>query len=261
MFEYRLTTMPLALKRELKKLKIDLVQESFRRRRSWLLYSRKDISPLLKLHSVEFTKERIEDTGWDTRWRNFLEDGWLTDKVYYCFEPKKFDDGRHVIEINPALAFGTGGHATTQIAARLLEPIAKGQEVLDVGTGSGILAILASMMGAKRVFACDIDAVAIKNAKENIAINKCSNIFLWAGGVDSVNTDFRSGIVVANIISSVLAKIHPHIITLHPKYIIYSGILQREGGEFFSTIKTHGYEPEAVLHIGEWSGIRLKRTI
>jgi ribosomal protein L11 methyltransferase len=253
--------MPTALKREIKNLPIEVVEESFKRRRSWLLYSYKDISKLLRLHNVEFIKERVEDTGWDTRWRNYLQDGWLTDNVYYCFEPKKFDDGRKVIEINPALAFGTGGHATTQIAARLLEPIAKGHDVLDIGTGSGILAILASLSGAKRVFACDIDAVAIKNASENVSINRCSNVHLWAGGVESTSTEFRPGIVVANIISSVLAKIHPQIITLHPEYIIYSGILQREGCEFFSVLKTHGYEPDAVLHIEEWSGIRLKRVI
>jgi ribosomal protein L11 methyltransferase len=261
MLQYRLTVMPTPLKRALKKLPIEIAKESFKRKKSWLLYSHKDISPILKEHNVEFKKENIADTGWEIRWRDYIQDGWLTDNAYYCFEPKSVGAGKIAIQINPALAFGTGSHATTQIAARLMENHVKGQTVLDIGTGSGILAILASMSGAHTVFACDIDPIAIKNATENITLNKCKNIHLWAGGIESINPKFKPNVVVANIISSVLQTIHPQIVTLHPKYIIYAGILKKDGGNFFSSIKTHKYEPESILHIKEWSGILLKKVI
>ncbi len=260
MHEYRLSSLPTSLKKKLVEQHIDIIEEKFNQRKSWLLYVKSSLDKLLETYEVEYTRLDVSDTGWDELWRNYLEDGWLTDKVYYCFEKKRFRDKRRTIRINPALAFGTGSHATTQIAARLLEGVAKGQTVFDIGTGSGILSILASIAGAKKVFACDIDAVAVMNAKENVGLNKCDNIYLWAGGIESFDPHARPSVVVANIITSVLTPLHPHIQTLRPKYIIYSGILNKEGESFFSSLDMHGYQPDNILRMKEWCGIRLKMT-
>lgn len=258
MREYRIASMPTILKKELATLGFNIIEEKFSNRKSWLLYSECPIEPLLDQSGVAYEVKDVADSGWETLWHNYLQSGWLTDNAYYCFQDKVFDDNRTIIRINPALAFGTGNHATTQIAARLLEPVVKGQTVLDIGTGSGILAILAEKNAAKEVYACDTDKVAVQNAKENIGLNSCGKIRLWAGGVESINPNTKITVVSANIITSVLLQLHPHILTLNPKYIIYSGIMKKEGDDFLASINMHGYQPDALLHMGEWSGLRFK---
>jgi ribosomal protein L11 methyltransferase len=249
------------LKGELERLSVHIAEERFGRRTSWLLYSETSLDELFSSKDIVFEKKAVDDSGWEYLWQNYIEEGWLTEKVYYCFKEKTFVDGRIPVYINPSLAFGTGNHPTTKIAARLLEKVTKTAVILEIGTGSAILAIMASKLGCKAVYACDSDAVALKNAKENISVNACDNIFLWAGTVTSIKPSFKPHIVVANIITSVLKEIHPYILTLRPKYIIYSGILKKEGSDFISSIDTHGYQPDEVLHSKEWSGIRLKAEV
>jgi ribosomal protein L11 methyltransferase len=249
------------LRAELEKLSVHIAEERFGRKTSWLLYSETPLDPLFSSKDIVFEKKAVDDSGWEYLWQNYIAEGWLTEKVYYCFKEKTFEDARIPVFINPSLAFGTGSHPTTRIAARLLEKVAKAAVMLEIGTGSAILAIMASKLGYKAVYACDSDAMALKNAKENINANRCGNIFLWAGSITSLSPSFKPYTVVANIISSALKEIHPHILTLRPKYIIYSGILKKEGNSFISSIDTHGYHPDEVLHSKEWSGIRLKAAI
>jgi ribosomal protein L11 methyltransferase len=261
MYEYRLKTLPTVFKKALKAKGFDIIEEKFKHKKTWLVYSNDDINSFLDEHQIVYERNDVEDTGWDERWKDFLQDGWLTDSVYYCFDDKPFTDERTVIRINPALAFGTGNHDTTQIAARLIENIVRGQKVLDIGTGSGILAILSSLKGAKSVYACDVDAVAINNARENVALNARENVHIWTGEVTSISTTLKPCVVVANIITSVLATLHPHILTMNPKYIVYSGILSKEGSDFMALIadSAKDYQPDEIMHRGKWCGIRLKR--
>ncbi|MDR0454418.1 MAG: 50S ribosomal protein L11 methyltransferase [Deferribacteraceae bacterium] len=258
MLEYRLSSMPASLKKKLTGQGINIIEEKFNQRKSWLLYVTSNIDRLLNRYEIDYIHQDIKDTGWDTLWRDYIKDGWLTDNVYFCFENKDFRDKRLSIQINPALAFGTGGHSTTQIAARLLERVANRRTVLDIGTGSGILAILASLTGAKKVFACDTDSVAIMNAKENTGLNSRDNIYLWTGGIESFAVKSKPSVVVANIISSVLKCLHPYVLALNPEYIIYSGLTLKEKDKFFSSIPTKGYKPDEILVINEWCGIRFK---
>ncbi|MDR2105152.1 MAG: 50S ribosomal protein L11 methyltransferase [Deferribacteraceae bacterium] len=247
-----------ALKRQLELLSVQIAEEKFGRKASWLLYSESSLDDLLASRDIVFEKKTVDDSGWENLWQNYIEEGWLTEKVYYCFKEKTFDDGRIAVFINPSLAFGTGNHPTTRLAARLLEKVAKAAVMLEIGTGSAILAIMASKLGYKAVYACDNDIRALKNAKENINSNCCDNIFLWAGSIRAVKPTFKPYLVAANIISTALKEIHPYILRLHPKYIVYSGILKKEGSSFISSLDMHGYQPEEVLHSKEWSGIRLK---
>jgi ribosomal protein L11 methyltransferase len=246
------------LKAELSALSVHIAEERFGRRSSWLLYSETSLDALFTAKDIVFEKKAVDDSGWEYLWQNYIEEGWLTEKVYYCFTEKTFTDGRISVLINPSLAFGTGNHPTTKLAARLLEKVSKAAVMLEIGTGSAILSIMASKLGFKTVYACDNDARALKNAKENISVNNCGNIFLWAGGVTTLKPSVKPYLVVANIITSVLKEIHPHILMLRPKYIVYSGILKKEGNDFISSINTQGYRLDAVLHSKEWSGVRLK---
>jgi ribosomal protein L11 methyltransferase len=261
MYEYRLYGMSLELKQELDRHEIQLAEELFHRRKSWLVYTERELDELIKAFDISFDRKNTESVGWETNWLNYIEDGWLTDKVFYCFRDVNFDDDRVVIRINPALAFGTGSHPTTKLAAKLLERVIKSASILDIGTGSGILSIMASKLGCKTVYACDNDPQAIMNAKENIALNGCDDVYIWAGGIESVKPTLKPQVVVANILMPTLQQIHPQVLTLHPKFIVYSGILKKDGSDFVSSIYTYGYELEQVVHMNEWSAVSFKSSL
>ena len=128
--------------------------------------------------------------------------------------------------------------------------------MLDVGTGSGILSIAASMYGAKHVDAFDIDPLSHNNCIENIENNNCKNINAWVGDIKDINKTYH--VVCANIISSVLLSIKDKINEISLEYVIYSGILDSE----YDNIKEqlcNGYIEEERITINEWTGVRLKK--
>ncbi len=154
------------------------------------------------------------------------------------------------------MAFGTGTHPTTRCAAALLEGICDGKTVVDVGCGSGILAIAAAKRGGKDIYAFDIDPVAMVNVRENLKLNNISNIKAWAGGIESYKG--YVDVLVANIITSVLTVIHPHVLELKPEYIVYSGILDSEYDQFLASIDLNDYRVVDTKQLDEWRGVLLK---
>lgn len=201
------------------------------------------------------TRTPVEDTGWEEKWKEFIKPGNLTDSIRYEFDASIQSDENTII-INPSMAFGTGTHPTTKCAAELLENVCSGKNVIDAGCGSGILAITASKRGAAKVYAFDNDPVALFNTYENISLNHIDNIYAWAGVIESFRGEVQ--VVVANIITSVLKIIHPHVMALRPEYIIYSGILDSEYGEFISSLKLEGCEVAGESSHKEWRGVLIK---
>jgi len=137
-----------------------------------------------------------------------------------------------VLHLDPGMAFGTGGHETTRLCLELLEkimdelPTGKNASVLDLGTGSGILAMAAVKLGAKPVHAVDIDPLAIEVAKENLAINLMANdVECSTTPLESMTTDFD--IILANILAEELVRLAPQIINrlASDGKLVLSGIL------------------------------------
>ena len=258
MFEFRFHRLTENLREKLDETGIPLIEEDFKKEGvTYVIYGNEDTSRLLDSEGVQYAAVNVEDTGWDTRWKDFIRPGWLTDNIYFAFSDENLPDGK-VIRINPSLAFGTGTHATTQNAARLLEKVAHGRTVIDAGCGSAILSVCAKMCGAEKVFAFDIDAQAMGNAAENIRENNCPDIHLFAGTQDSLK-DFKIDIYMANIITSVLTELHPKALRHEPEYIIYSGILSLELDEFLGMINIEDYELTDTSVSEEWTAIILKR--
>ncbi len=139
----------------------------------------------------------------------------------------------HPIRIDPGMAFGTGTHETTQLVAQaMLRLPVKGGSVLDVGTGTGILAILAQQLGARRVWATEIEADSRRVARENFALNKCGDIILNERQVEDLNEKFT--IVVANIIDGVLVRIQDALkARVKPGgWLVVSGIIAEREKDF-----------------------------
>lgn len=151
----------------------------------------------------------VEDQDWENEWKKDYKAFKISERVVICPSWEKYDASESdvVVSLDPGSAFGTGTHETTSACAVILDDVIKGGEkVLDLGTGSGILAIICKKLGAGDVDAVDIDPLAVEVAVDNCKINSCSEINCYTGELKDVK-DGSYDIIVANIIADVIAAI------------------------------------------------------
>ncbi len=159
---------------------------------------------------------------------------------------------RTAIKLVPGEAFGTGEHYTTSSSIAMMEKIGKfPSSVIDVGTGTGVLAIAARHLGAKRVFACDIDPVACRVARETIEMNRMK-IPVFASGPEAVSGKF--GLVIANILAQTLIDLSRELTRLNRQngYLILSGISVEMGMNIKAIYSSLGYRLLEASSDGEW---------
>ena len=206
--------------------------------------------------AIQFLRERLTAAGidfsidqssvkeddWRNNWRKFFQPMPVGERL--LINPSWYTDtdpkGRLMMNIDPGLAFGTGKHETTRLCMEALERHVKGGEkVLDVGCGSGILGIAAVMLGADSAFGVDIDAVAVRTANENAAVNHVEDRFSAIEGdlVDKV--DGKYDIVVANIVADAIIALSGHIgafMTDDAVYIV-SGVIDTRAEDVKNAIR------------------------
>ena len=169
---------------------------------------------------------------WLTEWKKFFKPIKIGKNIWVYPPWEKMTpstDNIHIV-INPQMAFGTGHHETTQLMIELMEQyLNRGDVVLDVGTGSGILAILAKKSGAKCVYGIDIDTEAIANAKHNAELNDINEIVFIEGSLEKISVN-SFDLVLANINRLVLQQLLPNLIPrLNSNGIlILSGLLEQD---------------------------------
>lgn len=157
-------------------------------------------------------REVVADTDWAENWKQYYETVRLTPRLvinpsWIAYEPKPDEI---VIQMDPGSAFGTGTHETTAMCARLLDQLIQpGDSVLDLGTGSGILAMIAARLGAGSVEAIDIDPLAVQVARRNISDNAL-DIVCHAGELNDAHRS-RYRLIVANIIADVIEPLMPEL--------------------------------------------------
>lgn len=231
-----------------------------------------DESALLKLQSrfpsvrIETSKEENKD--WLAEWKKgftpfrFAGDFWVIPS-WLTPPPEAPKDTKLHIYVEPGMAFGTGTHETTRLAAGLLiEELARGSRgsLLDVGTGTGILALIAHRLNVPRVVGIDIDPEARRTARENLERNEARAIEVPDIGIESVTETFD--IVVANIIDGVLTVLrHDLARCLKPGgRMILSGILIDREDEFYKGFTGDtGLEILKTTREGEWSAALLEK--
>jgi ribosomal protein L11 methyltransferase len=158
-------------------------------------------------------------------------------------------------------AFGTGEHATTAMSLRLLEEVTRGRKpqfVVDLGTGSGILALAASCFGAKRVVAVDIDPIAVATAQANARLNKIENVDFQLRDVRRWNSACRIDIATANLFSELLIQILPKL--KRSSCLILSGVLRTQEKELVRALHRHKINLVEVRRRGKWIAV-LAKTI
>lgn len=149
----------------------------------------------------------LSEKDWANEWKQYFHvthvgESLVIKPSWEEYTPK---EGEHVIKIDPGMAFGTGTHHTTNMCmARLEKVLLANAEVFDVGTGSGILAIAAALLGAKSVKAVDIDAVAVRVARENIADNGLEDKIEVKEGDLLRGTEGQADVIIANIIADII---------------------------------------------------------
>ncbi|WP_448530539.1 50S ribosomal protein L11 methyltransferase [Raineya sp.] len=160
-----------------------------------------------KVYPFRYTFSKLEKINWNETWEKNYEPVEIADKVRIraIFHEPKSQDFEYEIIITPKMSFGTGHHATTSLMIEnQLEINHQGKAVLDAGTGTGILAIMAKFLGASYIEAFDTDEWAVENSRENILLNDCSEIVVYQGDISAVDTQKRFDILLANINKNVL---------------------------------------------------------
>ena len=222
-------------------------------------------NPDFDMGSLEVETVNVKDEDWNEVWKRFYKPfrAGKSLVVKPTWEHYDAQPGDKVIEIDPGMAFGSGTHETTNMCMGLLEEVElPGKTVIDVGTGSGILAIGAALLGAKDVLAIDIDPMAVKVAKENIAHNHLESVVTAVEGnlLDSAN-DAMCEVCVANIIADVICMfaqpLTAHIVP-GGKFIC-SGIIKEREGDVVNALNEAAYIIEKIERRGEWVAILSRR--
>ncbi len=189
----------------------------------------------------------VSDSEWKDKWKEYFKPAHITDRIVVkpTWEPYAKKEGELVIEIDPGAAFGTGTHPTTTGCITLLEKYLKpGMSVLDVGCGSGILAIAAGLLGAGDVLGIEIDPVAVEIGRENVELNRLSGRVKVCCGDLTKGVDYKADIVVANLMADLVKMLTGDVARHIKKGGIYisSGILLELKEELCDFIEVCGFE-------------------
>lgn len=205
----------------------------------------------------EISTCRVAEEDWANCWKSYYKPVRVGKHLVVkpSWEDYPGDAGDLVIEMDPGMAFGCGTHSTTALCLKLLEKYVQGGEtVYDIGTGSGILAIASKLLGARRVVAVDHDPVACRAAQANVERNRVTEFVKVMQGDLLSNIHEKAGLVVANIIASVITSLAPDVSkTLLPggKFIA-SGIIGEKGPAVIDAMKSAGLSVIEQLEDGGW---------
>lgn len=210
---------------------------------------------------AEVTTKAVSDENWATAWQKYYHPVRIT--RYLTVTPSWEDyqpvqPHEHVIRLDPGMAFGTGTHPTTQLSLTALEMVVRGGErMYDVGTGSGVLSIAAKYLGVDQITAFDLDDVAVRSAKVNLALNPV------ADDVVAKPNDLLNGIhepvdlVVANILAAIIIPLVPQAWeNLTPGgHFLTSGIIADKLDEVVAAQKQQGFIIDNILQMKDWRGV------
>ena len=218
------------------------------------------------------TESQTEDKDWINNWKEYFHQFYVDDIfiVPSWEEVKEEDKDKMILHIDPGTAFGTGMHETTQLVIRQLKKfVTKDTQMLDVGTGSGILGIVALKLGAAHVVGTDLDPCAIPAVADNKEANdiKDETFDMLIGNIiddkevqDTVGYE-KYDIVTANILADVLVPLTPVIVNQMKKgaYYITSGILDVKEEVVVKAVKDAGLQLVEVTHQGEWVSVTARK--
>ena len=233
-----------------------------------------EMQEFLDLGECSITESETEDKDWINNWKQYFKQFYVDDILIIPSweEVKPEDQDKMIIHIDPGTAFGTGMHETTQLCIRQLKKyVTKDTELLDVGTGSGILSIIALKLGARHAVGTDLDPCAVPAVEENKEVNgiPVEAFDMMIGNIiDDKEVQDRVGyekydIVTANILADVLVPLTPVIVHQMKPGAVYitSGILDVKEEVVKEAVVAAGLEVVEVTHQGEWVSVTARKPM
>ena len=210
----------------------------------------------------EVESEKMYEEDWANNWKKYYKPTKVGERIVVkpIWEEYEAKEDELVLELDPGMAFGTGTHETTRMCIQALDKYVKAEStVFDVGCGSGILAIAAAKLGAKRAVGVDLDPVAVESARENVGFNNLNNIEILYGNLVEV-IDGKADIVVANIIAEVICILTEDVkrVLKEDGYFITSGIIHDRVDMVTKKLEETGFEVVEINNDGEWNCIVAK---
>lgn len=232
-----------------------------------------DLKSFLDIGEGSVLVSETEDIDWINNWKQYFHQFYIDDLLVIPSweEVKPEDKDKKILHIDPGTAFGTGMHETTQLCIRQIKKhITADTELLDVGTGSGILSIVSLMYGIRHAVGTDLDVCAVEAVRENMETNHIpaekfdmmiGNIINDKAVQDKVGYD-KYDIVVANILADVLVPLTPVIVNQLKKGGIYitSGIIDNKEQTVVEAVKAAGLEVLEVTYQGEWVSVTARKN-
>ena len=233
-----------------------------------------ELRAFMDIGECTIERSQTEDKDWINNWKEYFHQFYVDDILIIPSweEVQPQDADKMIIHIDPGTAFGTGMHETTQLCMRQLKKYTTpGTKILDVGTGSGILSIVALKLGAEHAVGTDLDPCAISAVKENLQTNDIpeekmdvilGNIIDDKQVQDAVGYECFD-IVAANILADVLVLLTPEVTAHMKKGAVYitSGILDVKEQTVVDAVKAAGLEVVEVTHQGEWVCVTAKKNV
>ncbi|MBL3716838.1 50S ribosomal protein L11 methyltransferase [Lactococcus garvieae] len=216
--------------------------------------------------NVTVKTNNLAEQGWADAWKKYFEPARITHDLtivprWTDYTPQSSVE--KLIRLDPGMAFGTGTHPTTKMSLYALEQIIRGGEtVLDVGTGSGVLSVASAYLGANDIYAYDIDEIAVRVARENIALNPSTERISVSSNNLLEGINHQADVIVANILADILVLMIEDAFHLvkDEGYLIMSGIIADKADQVIQTAEKAGFFLETRMSQGEWNCVIFKKT-
>ncbi len=209
----------------------------------------------------------VNEEDWANSWKQYYKPLKIGERIVICPAWEKYTpaEGELVIRMDPGMAFGTGTHETTRLVIRLLETYTqKGCRMLDVGTGTGILAICASRLGAEVCRAYDIDPTAVRVARENIKDSGLTNVTCDQSDLlKQVSLEGgKYDLLCANIVADIIIRMTPDVSTYlkDDGVLLASGIIDERCQDVIDAFAAQGYEVIECIQENGWCGLAVKKA-
>lgn len=219
----------------------------------------------LAIGKNEVTVSEVAEENWATAWKKYYHpvriSRYLTIVPSWEEYTAQHTDEK-IITLDPGMAFGTGTHPTTRLTLQALEVTLRGGEtVLDVGTGSGVLSIASKYLGAKDVYAFDLDEVAVQAAQENMDLNPIASDVSVSANDLLKGIETPADVIVANILADIIVLMVPDAWRLLKSdgTLIVSGIIHEKKQMVIDTLEAQGFEVDQVFQQKDWYAIILKK--
>ena len=223
------------------------------------------IAARMEAAGIPYTSETegVEQEDWQNGWRKYYHPMEIGSRLAVVPSWQQYDTDRVKLILDPGLAFGTGGHETTSLCLEALdEQVRGGERVLDIGTGSGILAIAALKLGAASAEGVDIDPVAVRTAGENAALNGVADKLTVLVGDLSDKASGTYDIITANIVANAILSLAPAVPGLMAEgaTFIASGIIDSRKDEVIAGLEKAGLAVVEVKEKRGWECIVCKKA-